>query len=188
MESVWQVLGKRKLLPRPVVFFLDADGEAVWRPIAPSAYTLKEAVIELVVSLVTHRIDVTKYTELEEACRRYRRSADDLDCIVEELRAAALADRQLRGPGPSGLRNRADRLADAAITCRELAEMRPLLKPEPLMIDRDHGERDVRAFCILLARQFEQVFGEQLQGQIAVIASVVFGRVIPGYRVRDWLL
>jgi hypothetical protein len=187
METVWRVLSQRKLRPRPAVFTAEPTGEVIWRSIAPSAYSLRDAVSWLIVSLATHRVDVTKRAELEAACGRYRRLAAELDRSAEELHAAALTGQQVRGPGPSGLRKRAHLLAAAAVACREIAEMWPVVNPESLTIDRDHGDREVRAFCVLLAQQFERLFGERLPRQVATIASVVFGTETPDHRVRDWL-
>jgi hypothetical protein len=119
---------------------------------------------------------------------------------AEQLRASALVLRDLHLV--SGLADNflqygdiskqsadihANQIEDAANFCDEIVEAIIELKAaDPLIVDRDYGNREARGYVRLMSIEMHRLFGQLMAGTLATVASVALEIEIADKQVRNW--
>lgn len=176
VDMVWKELLTRKK-GASTEFFYSAhvpsinSGDAITHQHAAMAALFYHAV-----SVAVSAARVVTRADLEGLRRKLLDESEMLERAAELLR--------VRGPGKAAPDNAAG-VADCAQARK--AESDQLAKAKTrLIVKRDTGDPQARCFAILFARRCEELFGEEMHGVTARVASVALGRTITQRAVRGW--
>jgi hypothetical protein len=176
MDMVWKELLKRKKGASTEFFYsahvpsIESDDDAAHHSGAMAA------LFYYAMSLALSGPKVVTVRELENIRGKLLDESEMLKRAAELLR--------VRGPGRVAT-NSAAGAADGAQARK--AESDQLAKAKTrLIVKRDTGDPQARCFAILFARRCEELFGTEMHGVTARVASVALGRTITQRAVRGW--
>jgi hypothetical protein len=180
MARVWrQLLAKKRGMPG--VYMHPAIGDAVSAD--GPAIAQNRACGELFSAAfftICNPVPASKWDEVEEFSQKMLADA------ATYLRVAGdLADNGLVDPAADGGVAPLLRLAKVKKeqARRALAQMRT--RDDPLVIDRDRGDRTVRGVSTLIAARMRELFGEDLLGLVSILVEVGLGKNASRQAVRS---
>jgi hypothetical protein len=176
-KGVWGELLKLKkgdrtnfFYPAERLLWIDSDEAAIHQ------HTAMASLFYYAVSLATSAPAVVTRREIENLRGKVLDEAATLKSAAELLRC--------RAPSRAAI-DASEAVADAA-RIREVEADQIAAAKTRLIVERNTGDPQARCFAILFGDRCQELFGKQMHGVTATVASVALGREITRRTVREW--
>jgi hypothetical protein len=185
MKEVWSELQRKRTdgsgYFRAAVDLAGSDSEPSQPLYYPAQFSSRSEWLQsIAISKVFERsVRLGRFAMPEAVAAEMTARVDDLRDTAKKLRedASLIEETFVR-------KNASDFYTSASRTIREAADAYEKVADNGFAFDPHHQAAVI--FSALLARTFEELFGDSLRGTVAKIASVVLENEVTGDQVREW--